>query len=192
MQFIVNIIYNFYIYTTFKFTNMKRNILVAIGFFTLISFTAKSQINQGAFLIGGSTYFNYNIPNGAKANSEFNFSPNAGVFIVENMAIGAAFSYRMFQGGSNLSIAPFMRAYYKDNFYGQLQVGYGRTSMEVAGSPVTSSGLLGELNMGYTIFLTDQIALDPALYYNFYMNGSKYGGSNLGLKLGFQIFLNRK
>jgi hypothetical protein len=108
------------------------------------------------------------------------------------MAIGAAFSYRMFQGGSNLSISPFMRAYYKDNFYGQLQVGYGRTSMEVAGSPVTSSGLLGELNMGYTIFLTDQIALDPALYYNFYMNGSKYGGSNLGLKLGFQIFLNRK
>jgi hypothetical protein len=171
---------------------MKRNILLAIGFFTLISFSGKSQINQGAVLIGGSTYFNYNFPNGAKANSQFNFSPNAGVFIVENMAIGASFSYQVIQGGSSLSIAPFMRAYYKDNFYGQLQVGYGRTSMSVGGSTVTSSGLNSELDLGYTIFLSDQIALDPALYYNFYMNGSKYGGSNLGLKLGFQIFFNRK
>jgi hypothetical protein len=168
---------------------MKRNILLAIGFFTLISFFGKSQINQGAFLVGGSTYFNYNIPNGGGANSVFNISPNAGVFIVDNMAIGASFSYNLVKGGSSLSIAPFMRAYYNKNFYGQLQVGYGRT---VASSVLLSSGLTGELDMGYTIFLTDQIAIDPALYYNFYMNGSKYGGSNLGFKLGFQIFLNRK
>jgi hypothetical protein len=168
---------------------MKRNILLAIGFFTLISFIGKSQINQGAILAGGSTYFNYNIPNGGGANSVFNISPNAGFFIVENMAIGASFSYNLVKGGSSLSIAPFMRAYYNKNFYGQLQVGYGRT---VASSVLLSSGLTGELDMGYTIFLTDQIAIDPALYYNFYMNGSKYGGSNLGFKLGFQIFLNRK
>ena len=168
---------------------MKRNIFLAIGFFSLISFIGKSQINQGAFLVGGSTYFNYNIPNGGGANSIFNISPNAGVFIVDNMAIGASFSYNLVKGGSSLSIAPFMRAYYNKNFYGQLQVGYGRT---VASSVLLSSGLTGELDMGYTIFLTDQIAIDPALYYNFYMNGSKYGGSNLGFKLGFQIFLNRK
>ena len=168
---------------------MKRNIFLAIGFFTLISFIGKSQINQGAFLVGGSTYFNYNIPNGGGANSVFNISPNAGVFIVDNMAMGASFSYNLVKGGSSLSIAPFMRAYYNKNFYGQLQVGYGRT---VASSVLLSSGLTGELDMGYTIFLTDQIAIDPALYYNFYMNGSKYGGSNLGFKLGFQIFLNRK
>jgi hypothetical protein len=168
---------------------MKRNIFLAIGFITFISFIGKSQINQGAFLVGGSTYFNYNIPNGGGANSIFNISPNAGVFIVDNMAIGASFSYNLVKGGSSLSIAPFMRAYYNKNFYGQLQVGYGRT---VASSVLLSSGLTGELDMGYTIFLTDQIAIDPALYYNFYMNGSKYGGSNLGFKLGFQIFLNRK
>lgn len=168
---------------------MKRNIFLAIGFFTLISFIGKSQINQGAFLVGGSTYFNYNIPKGGGANSMFNISPNAGVFIVDNMAIGASFSYNLVKGGSSLSITPFMRAYYNKNFYGQLQVGYGRT---VASSVLLSSGLTGELDMGYTIFLTDQIAIDPALYYNFYMNGSKYGGSNLGFKLGFQIFLNRK
>ena len=169
---------------------MKRNIFLAIGFITFISFIGKSQINQGAFLVGGSTYFNYNFPNGGGANSEFNFSPNAGVFIVDDMAIGASVSYSLVKGGSSLSISPFMRAYYNKNFYGQLQVGYGRTSMDVAGSTVTSSGLIGELDMGYTIFLTEQIAIDHALYYNFYMNGSKYGGSNLGFKLGFQIFLN--
>lgn len=166
---------------------MKRNIFLTIGFFTLLSFSGKSQINQGAVLIGGSTYFNYNIPNGGGANSQFNISPNGGVFIVENMAIGASISYSLMKSGSSLSVAPFMRAYYNKNFYGQLQVGYGRT---VASSVVLSSGLSSELDMGYTIFLTDQIALDPALYYNFYMNGSKYGGSNLGFKLGFQLFLN--
>jgi hypothetical protein len=82
-----------------------------------------------------------------------------------------------------------MRAYYKENFYGQLQVGFGRSSFEVAGT--TTSGLNTELDLGYTIFLTDNIALDPALYYNFYTNGSEYGGSNLGMKIGFQLFLNR-
>jgi hypothetical protein len=172
---------------------MKRNIFLAVGFISLFSFFGKGQINQGAFLVGGSTYFNYNIPKGGSGNSMFNISPNAGVFIVENMAIGAALDLSLANGSSNLSIAPFMRAYYKNQFYGQLQVGYGRYSSNFGGgSPSSYTGFRTAFDLGYTIFLTDQIAIDPALYYNFYMNSGKYGGSNLGMKLGFQIFLNHK
>lgn len=169
---------------------MKKNIYLIIGV-CLFSFNVlHGQINQGAFLVGGATYFNYNFPKGGGANSEFNISPNAGLFIVPDMAIGASLSYSVFNNGSSLSVSPFMRAYFHDRFYGQLQVGYGRTNMDVAGVPTRTSGLIGEFEMGYTIFLTKQVAIDPAIYYNFYMNGDKYGGSNVGMKLGFQIFLN--
>jgi hypothetical protein len=169
---------------------IKKNIFLLLGF-CVVSFNfIHGQINQGAFLVGGATYFNYNFPKGGSANSEFNISPNVGMFIVQDMAIGASVSYSAFNTGSSLSIAPYMRAYFKDYFFGQLQVGYGRTIMDLAGVATKTSGLIGEFQMGYTIFLTKQIAIDPALYYNFYMNGKKYYGSNVGMKLGFQIFLN--
>jgi hypothetical protein len=170
---------------------MKKKIIALVGIITLSSSALFSQIEQGTFMIGGNAYFNYSFPSGVKASSDLNISPNAGFFIVDNMAIGASMMFNSFKGGSSFSVAPFMRAYYKENFYGQLQVGFGRSSFEVAGTTTTTSGLNTELDLGYTIFLTDNIALDPALYYNFYTNGSEYGGSNLGMKIGFQLFLNR-
>ena len=170
---------------------MKKKIFALVGVIALSSATLYSQIEQGTFMLGGDAYFNYKFPSGVKASSDLNFSPKVGFFIVDNMAIGASMSFNSFKGGSSFSVAPFMRAYYKENFYGQLQVGFGRSSFEVAGTTTTTSGLNTELDLGYTIFLTDNIALDPALYYNFYTNASKYGGSNLGMKIGFQLFLNR-
>ena len=170
---------------------MKKKVIALVGMVVLSSSALFGQIEQGTFMVGGNAYFNYSFPSGVKATSDLNISPNAGVFIVDNMAIGATMMFNSFKGGSSFSVAPFMRAYYKENFYGQLQVGFGRSSFEVAGTKTTTSGLNTELDMGYTIFLTDNIALDPALYYNFYTDGSKYGGSNLGMKIGFQLFLNR-
>lgn len=170
---------------------MKKKIIALVGMVALSTTSLLSQIEQGTVMLGGDAYFNYSFPSGIKASSNLNISPKAGFFIVDNMAIGASMTFNSFKGGSNFSIAPFMRAYYKGNFYGQLQVGFGRSSFEVAGTTTTTSGLNTELDMGYTIFLTDNIALDPAIYYNFYTEGSKYGGSNLGMKIGFQLFLNR-
>ena len=170
---------------------MKKKIVALVGMMALSTSSLFSQIEQGTVMLGGDAYFNYGFPSGVKASSTLNISPKAGFFIVDNMAIGATMTFNSIKGGSNFLIAPFMRAYYKGNFYSQLQVGYGRSSFDVAGVTTKTSGLNTELDMGYTIFLTDNIALDPALYYNFYTNGSKYGGSNLGMKIGFQLFFNR-
>jgi len=174
-----------------KNKTMKKKIIALVGMIALSTSSLFSQIEQGTVMLGGDAYFNYSFPSGVKASSTLNISPIVGFFIVDNMAIGATMTFNSIKGGSNFLIAPFMRAYYKDNFYGQLQVGYGRSSFDVAGNTTTTSGLNTELDLGYTIFLTDNIALDPALYYNFYTSGSKYGGSNLGMKIGFQLFLNR-
>jgi len=73
-----------------------------------------------------------------------------------------------------------------NNFF--LQAGYGYSYNKVG--DFSSSGSIVDLEFGYAAFLNDNVALEPALYYNAnFFDG--YTGSDLGIKLGFQIYFNR-
>jgi hypothetical protein len=156
-----------------------KNILTLVALTICISMNA--QIGKGAFMAGGSLRFNQHIPkgNGTKT-SIFNINPNFGYFFTDNFVAGLGVSFN-----SNLSdynvvyISPYVR-YYVKKFYLQSKFDYGRSGS------FSNSNL--SFDLGYALFLNDNVALEPAFYYLHNFNSQ---GDDLGFKMGLQIYFNR-
>ena len=160
---------------------MKKHVL-AFMLFLGIAGGSFAQIDGGTMMVGGSAYFNQyrNTELDTKFNS-LSISPQFGLAFADNFIAGAWFSFSNFSDISSWSIAPFARYYYKNAFV-QLQYGYSRTGD-------VGQSIFGT-DIGYAIFLNDNVALEPAVYYAQYFNNG-LAGADLGIKLGFQIYLNR-
>jgi hypothetical protein len=133
-------------------------------------------------MAGGSLYFNHYADNEFDiSNTYFNVSPQFGFAFADNFIAGAWFSIATFSDVSTWSVAPFVR-YYMKNFFLQAQYGYSR-------SGDIGTSIFGT-DLGYAIFLNDNVALEPAFYYNQYFNNG-LNGYDLGFKIGFQVYFNR-
>ena len=154
-------------------------------FALLFSITTYSQIDGGTMIAGGGASFNTNIPKQGETSSTLSLTPQFGLAFADNFVAGAWFQFQSASSFRGMSIAPFLR-YYMNNFF--LQAGYGYSYNKVG--DFSSSGSIVDLEFGYAAFLNDNVALEPALYYNAnFFDG--YTGSDLGIKLGFQIYFNR-
>lgn len=153
-----------------------------------------APIRQGNWMVGGELAgLGYSF----EANS-FNIGlrPRAGYFVSDGIAIGAqaALGFQNVDGGSNVwnyGIAPFVRYYFPEGasstgrFFGHGNVGIGGSN---AGDNVSLE--LG-LAAGYAHFITQTVALETTVGYNYNKaNINSGGGQNgLGVSLGFQIYL---
>lgn len=159
-----------------------KKILFSILLAISCSFTSYSQIDAGTMMAGGSLYFNRYANNDLNIESTtFNVSPQFGLAFADNFIAGAWFSFATFSNVSNWSVAPFVR-YYMKNFFLQAQYGYSR-------SGDIGTSIFGT-DFGYAMFLNDNVALEPAFYYNQYFNDG-LNGYDLGFKIGFQVYFNR-
>ena len=158
---------------------MKK--LLLFTFLTLSSLSY-SQIDAGTFMTGGSATFNhFSHKESGFSQTSLVISPQFGFAFADNFVAGAWLSFASFSNFSSWGVAPFVR-YYAKNFFGQLGYGYTRSG-DVGQS-------LLDVEIGYAMFLTDNVALEPAAYYNQYFNDG-LNGNDLGLKIGFQIYFNR-
>lgn len=161
---------------------MKRLLLFVALTFSSLSF---AQIEGGTMIAGGGASFNTHIPETGDNSSTFSLTPQFGLAFADNFVAGAWFSFQSAKSFSGMSVAPFVR-YYMKNFF--IQGGYGYSYNKVG--DFKSEGSIVDLELGYAAFFNDYVALEPALYYNAnFSNG--YTGSDLGIKLGFQIYFNR-
>lgn len=161
---------------------MKRLLLIIALTFSSLSF---AQIEGGTMIAGGSASFNTHLPENGESSSTIAITPQFGLAFADNFMIGAWFSFQSAKNFNGMSVAPFLR-YYMKNFF--VQGGYGY-SYNKSGDLKTEGSIL-DLELGYAAFLNDYVALEPAFYYNAnFRNG--YTGSDLGLKIGFQIYFNR-
>lgn len=180
---------------------MKKLIalIIVIGF----AHFATSQMSQGALMTGGNFQLNYQSGNSTSTTS-FALAPTAGLFLVENMGIGASLGYysqsskingNSAGSSSSLYISPFSRYYFSGNAFGQFDIPINLTK--------NPSYIFGsKLKLGYDIFISDAVAIEPGFYAGFYFGTNpttnnpndnlKYQYMSAGLDISFQIFLNRK
>ncbi len=147
-----------------------------------LTFGINAQIEGGTMIAGGNAYFNHYINRSQDVQrTSVVISPQFGLAFADNFIAGAYFSFSSFSDVSSWGVGPFVRYYYK-NLYAQAGYGYNRTE--------SFQQSVADISLGYAIFLNDYVALEPALYYNQYF-ASGFAGSDLGLKIGFQIYFNR-
>lgn len=159
-----------------------KKLLPAFALLCCMTFNSNAQIESGTILAGGGLTFNHYINKQTdQSSTSFVISPQFGFAIAEDFVLGAWFSFQTVSDFNSWSVAPFVR-YYMSNFF--VQAGYGYNQSGEVGRSVIDAEL------GYAIFLNDNIALEPALYYNQYFNNG-LNGADLGAKIGFQLYFNR-
>jgi hypothetical protein len=160
--------------------------------FALLAFVCFSQlvsaqtVGQGAWMIGGSAGLDIDNPkpDAFESTTSWFLNPVLGYFIADDLAIGTGLTLgdSGFEGSETLfGVGPFVRYYVTDPIF--IQVGGSFILNEGGGSSIGAS-------VGYSWFLNDGLAIEPALYFQSYGNeGDALDGTSFGLSIGIQGFL---
>ncbi|MBG8554478.1 outer membrane beta-barrel protein [Hymenobacter guriensis] len=162
----------------------------------------QAQISAGTTLLSGAINYSsrkqeattgaFGTPPPPTKESQFSFSPTAGYFVADNLALGLMLTvssgqvnrvdYDSYTGRyreqeinfHGLAVGPMVR-YYKflgDNFafYGQVGAGYSSSGSEMEGSPIETSnkGVYAALTPGLVYFPVPKVGLEVTL------NGIRY------------------
>ena len=163
---------------------MKR-ILLSIFVCILTIQISCAQVASGTIVTGGFANFSNRIQNGSSSTT-LAIQPQFGIALADEFVLGAFFNMNSIKDVSIWTISPFLR-YYFNNFFTQFGYGYRYSSIYGA----TSSASIVDVQVGYAAFLNNYIALEPAIYYNGVFSNKSYSYSDIGFKIGFQIYFNR-
>ncbi|HET8828920.1 MAG TPA: OmpW family outer membrane protein [Pelobium sp.] len=189
---------------------MKR-LFIAFTVIAGLSFSAKAQefgFKKGDILLEGSVGFNStNDKNAEEKTSSFNFSPKAGYFLSDKVAVGVALSIASEKdedystGGSttktnSFGVGVFGRYYFLElgkrfKTYTEAGLGYATSKTEVGSVTGPKTNTLGfNLGVGANYFVTERLALNVGLTNLINVNSSKVDVSgakattNFGAQLG--------
>lgn len=168
---------------------MKKLLLTAL-LIALIAVT-KAQTDKHDWMVGGSTRLNT-----SSNNTEIAFEPNAGYFVIHNLAIGGNISLDYSKAGdtkiTTFGIGPFIRWYLTDAKVRPLvQLSYGYLSKKVKfpQNTSTNNGFRFFLGGGGAIFISDQVSLDILVGYDHTKYKDFDGTGGFALTIGFQVYL---
>lgn len=154
----------------------------------------RAPISQGNWMVGGALGA---LGYGFESESfNINLNPRAGYFISDGIVIGLGTNLGFAthpdrDNDWNYSVSPFVRYFFPEGasstgrFFGQLGAGIGGSR---GGSGVSFAGDLG---LGYAHFITESVALEAVVGYNYSKagGGSATAQNGLGVSLGFQIYI---
>lgn len=160
-------------------------ILLAAGYLF-----ANAQTETGDWMVGGSFRLNT-----GDNNTTIGLTPNAGVFIIRNLAIGGNIGFDYSKLGNNKTtdfrIGPFTRYYFTQANVRPILHGYFNyvnRQIKVVTSN-TEKGINFFLGAGAAIFLNEQVSLDALMGYNHTKLKDFDGNGGFAMTIGFQVYL---
>lgn len=161
---------------------------------------ASAQIQKGNVMVGGNIA-NFDLDLGSGGYFNANVTPKAAWFIRDNTAIGAYVNFNLSTatgaGTSSIYGVGALGRYYVNDPNTNV-IKHGRLFFEgnvgVQGQSVSNgsntTGLGVGVGPGFAYFITPNVGLEGLLKYNGIVGfGSEAYTSNLGLNVGFQIYL---
>lgn len=153
-----------------------------------------TPVKQGNWLVGGSIgNIGYSFEGDA---FNININPRAGYFIANGLALGAEVlggltAVKDQDNQWSYAVAPFLRYYFPEGasttgrFFAHGNVGIAGGSAGDGVSPYFGA------NVGYAHFITQTVALEGTVGYNYSKANANLGNlqNGIGLAIGFQIYL---
>jgi Outer membrane protein beta-barrel domain len=159
----------------------------------MVSLQANAQTSKGDWLIGGLLELNT-----AKNNTTFEFSPNAGYFLLDNFALGAKLVFAYNELGdlnvTSFGIGPFARYYFsKKNIKPFLAADfdYQNQKFKTSIGSSTENAFNFFLGGGVAFFINENVAVETLLGYKHNKVKEEEGSGGVNLKVGFQVYLSR-
>lgn len=179
----------------------KKNIMKITAI--LILFFAPSfvfaQTEKGSTLVGGAFSLQT-----TKNNSSFSLTPNVGYFPIASFAVGAGLNLDFSKQGdlknNQVGIGPYVRYYFGKTSTKPFLVSEGSflsstyESRDVTGTKVktTTNGVGFMFGLGFAAFVNDIVAVEGLTGYNYSDFKGSNGSSGFTMRLGFQLYFNRK
>lgn len=160
---------------------------------SLYTGSVSGQTEKGDWLVGGLLDLNT-----AKNSTTFNFSPNAGYFLVDNLAIGGNLVFAYDKLGdlkvTTFGIGPFVRYYFTDDkvrpfFAGDMT--FEKRKFETTQGSNTEDAFSWFLGGGAAFFINENVAVDGIIGYSHSKVSDEEGSGGLRLRVGFQVYINR-
>ncbi len=161
----------------------------------LAAAVAQAQPTKGSILIGGTAGFT------STSSGDFNetlvsFSPLAGFFVTDRVAVGGQINMNFFGGdgdadGNIIGIGPSVRYYFNGSgatrFFGQGNFSWQNIDF---GDNFSDSGVGFGAGVGLDHFLNQYVALEAILGYNTFKFSDEEDGTNtFGLTIGVAAFI---
>ena len=154
---------------------MKKYILTLFVVTGIFTGSVLAQTDKGTTLLGGDVTFQT-----SDGTSLFTASPNVGLFIMNDVAVTAAFNWFSAKNTSSWALGPGIRLYLFGNERGKFisQVGFN-----IGGAKGSDTDLGVDLAAGWAFFIYDHTALE--MIAKFRKTGDKKAIFTIGA--GFQI-----
>ncbi len=167
--------------------------MIAIFTFILVA-GLFAQTQKGNWMIGGSAEFTSQKQNDFKTTT-FGINPNAGYFVIDDLAIGAALQFSSVKDDdeddafTTFAFGPFVRYYFVDlgpsaKLFANGSFGFGNVKYGDS-----QSFTQWDISAGPAIFLNQHTALEIALGYGSQKFKDFDAINAFGLRVGFQIHL---
>ena len=174
--------------------NRMKRIFLSLFIIVVAFATVKAQTEKGDWMVGGNLRLNT-----TRNNTEISFTPNAGAFIIHNLAIGGNFTLQYSKTGLNkytsFGIGPFARYYFTNANVRPLLHGsfnYLSTKSKIGNSASsTNTGINYFLGGGAAIFISDQVSIDGILGYDHTKYKNYDGSGGFALNIGFQVYIHK-
>jgi len=157
---------------------MKHLLLTFLACVAL-TFVSVAQTDSGTILLGGDA--TYTAQDGSNT---FRASPKVGIFVLDDVVIGAGFSDVKSKGVSQWALGPFIRLYLFGSDKGKMIV---QSGFNIGGAKDTDTDFGFDVGLGYAAFLNESIAVE--FLANYIKTGETKGLFVLGA--GFQIHFDR-
>ena len=161
---------------------------------TVIIITVNAQTEKQNWIVGGRIDLN------TGANStHIGFSPSAGIFVIDNFAIGGNFLINYNKAGdvkaTDFGVGPFLRYYFLKGMVKPLihvSVNYLSSKYKSPAFSTTNTGTNILAAGGIAAFLNENVAIEILAGYSHtkYKDFDGSGGFNLGI--GFQVYLSKR
>ena len=168
--------------------------IIAVILLTSIFYTVKAQTEKGDWIVGGRVDLNT-----GENSTQIRFNPGAGVFVINNLAIGGNFVIDYAKSGdlktTNFGFGPFARYYFtQGNAKPLLHTAFNYISSKAKGpsTSITNNGINFLAAGGVALFINQNVAVEILAGYSHtkFKDFDGSGGFNLGI--GFQVYLSKR
>jgi len=170
---------------------MKKIIL---GIAALAGFAAaNAQTDQNDWMVGGNFRLNT-----SDNNTQIAFTPNAGVFLVDNLAFGGNFALSYSKSGNNkytsFGIGPFVRYYFTTESQSIRPIIHGSfnylsTKQKIVNVSSTNTGTNFFIGGGAAMFISKNVSIDALMGYDRTKYKNFDGSGGFAFNVGFQVYL---
>lgn len=155
---------------------------------------ANGQTNTGDWMVGGNFRLNT-----ADDNTQISFTPNAGVFVVDNLAIGGNLGLSYSKSGNNkytsFNVGPFVRYYFTTESQAVRPILHGAfnylsTKNKIGNTASsTNTGTNFFIGGGAAAFISKNVSIDALLGYDRTKYKNFDGSGGFAFNIGFQVYL---